>query len=96
MLTKCPVPLFTASSSYSFILSISEEEARVKALNEYLSTRSYIQGFTFSHADVEVFRKFSGPPVDQYIHVVRWYRHIEAIYDGSSEKNEPCKLQTSE
>ncbi|NXC17844.1 SYCC protein, partial [Corythaeola cristata] len=92
--TKCPVPLFTASS-YSFILSISEEEARVKALNEYLSTRSYIQGFTFSHADVEVFRKFSGPPVDQYIHVVRWYRHIEAIYDGSSEKNEPCKLQTS-
>ncbi|KAK4822029.1 hypothetical protein QYF61_006942 [Mycteria americana] len=94
MLTKCPVPLFTASS-YNFILSISEEEARVKALNEYLSTRSYIQGFTFSHADVEVFRKFSGPPVDQYIHVVRWYRHIEAIYDGSSEKNEPCKLQTS-
>uniref|UniRef100_A0A8D0ESF9 Uncharacterized protein n=1 Tax=Strix occidentalis caurina TaxID=311401 RepID=A0A8D0ESF9_STROC len=49
------------------------------ALNEYLSTRSYIQGFTFSHADVEVFRKFSGPPVDQYIHVVRWYRHIEVI-----------------
>ncbi|NXX83412.1 SYCC protein, partial [Urocolius indicus] len=92
--TKCPVPLFTAST-YSFILSISEEEARVKALNEYLSTRSYIQGFTFSHADVEVFRKFTGPPVDQYIHVVRWYRHIEAIYDGSSEKNEPCKLQTS-
>uniref|UniRef100_A0A8C0I8J9 cysteine--tRNA ligase n=1 Tax=Bubo bubo TaxID=30461 RepID=A0A8C0I8J9_BUBBB len=84
-----------AGSFYSFILSISEEEARVKALNEYLSTRSYIQGFTFSHADVEVFRKFSGPPVDQYIHVVRWYRHIEAIYDGSSEKNEPCKLQTS-
>ncbi|XP_039923313.1 cysteine--tRNA ligase, cytoplasmic isoform X1 [Hirundo rustica] len=83
------------ASSYSFILSISEEEARVKALNEYLSTRSYIQGYTFSHADVEVFRKFSGPPVDQYIHVVRWYRHIEAIYDGSSEKNEPCKLQTS-
>uniref|UniRef100_A0A8B9VDH6 Cysteine--tRNA ligase, cytoplasmic n=2 Tax=Anas TaxID=8835 RepID=A0A8B9VDH6_9AVES len=80
---------------YSFILSISEEEARVKALNEYLSTRSYIQGFTFSHADVEVFRKFSGPPVDQYFHVVRWYRHIEAIYDGSSEKNDPCKLQTS-
>ncbi|KFQ19929.1 Cysteine--tRNA ligase, cytoplasmic, partial [Merops nubicus] len=83
------------ASSYSFILSISEEEARVKALDEYLSTRSYIQGFTFSHADVEVFRKFSGPPGDQYIHVVRWYRHIEAIYDGSSEKNEPCKLQTS-
>ncbi|OXB63563.1 hypothetical protein ASZ78_008839 [Callipepla squamata] len=86
--------VFTASS-YSFILSISEEEARVKALNDYLSTRSYIQGFTFSHADVEVFRKFSGPPVDQYFHVVRWYRHIEAIYDGSSEKTDPCKLQTS-
>ncbi|XP_019375255.1 PREDICTED: cysteine--tRNA ligase, cytoplasmic isoform X1 [Gavialis gangeticus] len=81
--------------NYSFILSISEEEARVKALHEYLSTRSYIQGFTFSHADVEVFRKISGPPVDQYFHVVRWYRHIEAIYDGSNDNIESCKLQTS-
>uniref|UniRef100_A0A803THM6 Cysteine--tRNA ligase, cytoplasmic n=1 Tax=Anolis carolinensis TaxID=28377 RepID=A0A803THM6_ANOCA len=77
------------------ILNISEEEARLKALNEYLSTRSYIQGFIFSHADVEAFRQLSGPPMDQYFHVVRWYRHIEAIYDGSSEKRDSCKLQTS-
>uniref|UniRef100_A0A8D2JI05 Cysteine--tRNA ligase, cytoplasmic n=1 Tax=Varanus komodoensis TaxID=61221 RepID=A0A8D2JI05_VARKO len=84
-----------AASDYNSILSISEEEARLKALNEYLSTRSYIQGFTFSHADVEAFRQFSGPPVDRHFHVVRWYRHIEAIYDGSSEKHDSCKLQTS-
>ncbi|XP_039389720.1 cysteine--tRNA ligase, cytoplasmic isoform X2 [Mauremys reevesii] len=83
------------TSNYSFILSISEEEARLKALDKYLSTRSYIQGFTFSHADVEVFRQFSRPPMDQHFHVVRWYRHIEAIYGGSNEKIEPCKLQTS-
>ncbi|XP_050809647.1 cysteine--tRNA ligase, cytoplasmic isoform X1 [Gopherus flavomarginatus] len=83
------------TSNYSFILSISEEEARLKALDKYLSTRSYIQGFTFSHADVEVFRQFSMPPMDQHFHVVRWYRHIEAIYGGSNEKIEPCKLQTS-
>lgn len=87
--------VFAASDS-NCILSISEEEARLKALNEYLSTRSYIQGFTFSYADVEVFRQLSGPPVDQHFHVVRWYRHIEAIYDGTSEKHESCKLQTSE
>uniref|UniRef100_A0A803YDV7 Uncharacterized protein n=1 Tax=Meleagris gallopavo TaxID=9103 RepID=A0A803YDV7_MELGA len=55
----------------------NRDRCSITALNEYLSTRSYIQGFTFSHADVEVFRKFSGPPVDQYFHVVRWYRHIE-------------------
>lgn len=84
-----------AASDYTDILSISEEEHRLKALNEYLSTRSYIQGFTFSHADVEVFRQFSGPPVDQHFHVVRWFRHIEAIYDGSFEKHTSCKLQTS-
>uniref|UniRef100_A0A8C3FIB9 Cysteine--tRNA ligase, cytoplasmic n=2 Tax=Chrysemys picta bellii TaxID=8478 RepID=A0A8C3FIB9_CHRPI len=84
-----------STSNYSFILSISEEEARLKALDKYLSTRSYIQGFTFSHADVEVFRQFSRPPMDQHFHVVRWYRHIEAIYGGSNEKIEPCKLQTS-
>ncbi|KAH1172402.1 cysteine--tRNA ligase, cytoplasmic isoform X1 [Mauremys mutica] len=83
------------TSNYSFILSIREEEARLKALDKYLSTRSYIQGFTFSHADVEVFRQFSRPPMDQHFHVVRWYRHIEAIYGGSNEKIEPCKLQTS-
>ncbi|KAM7163966.1 cysteine--tRNA ligase, cytoplasmic isoform 1-T1 [Macrochelys suwanniensis] len=83
------------TSNYSFILSISEEEARLKALDKYLGTRSYIQGFTFSHADVEVFRQFSRPPMDQHFHVVRWYRHIEAIYGGSNEKIEPCKLQTS-
>uniref|UniRef100_A0A674J6X3 GST C-terminal domain-containing protein n=1 Tax=Terrapene triunguis TaxID=2587831 RepID=A0A674J6X3_9SAUR len=57
-------------------------EARLKALDKYLSTRSYIQGFTFSHADVEVFRQFSRPPMDQHFHVVRWYRHIEK-YDKS-------------
>ncbi|XP_053884185.1 cysteine--tRNA ligase, cytoplasmic isoform X3 [Malaclemys terrapin pileata] len=33
--------------------------------------------------------------MDQHFHVVRWYRHIEAIYGGSNEKIEPCKLQTS-
>nr|XP_006134961.1 cysteine--tRNA ligase, cytoplasmic isoform X2 [Pelodiscus sinensis] len=83
------------ASNYSFILSISEEEDRLKALDKYLSTRSYIQGFTFSHADVEVFRQFSRPPMDQHFHVVRWYRHIEAICGDSNEKIESCKLQTS-
>lgn len=85
-----------AASDYSCILSISEEEARWKALNEYLSTRSYIQGFTFSQADVEVFRQLPSPPGDPHFHVVRWYRHIEAIYDGSNEKHDSCQLQTSE
>ncbi|XP_077177658.1 cysteine--tRNA ligase, cytoplasmic isoform X1 [Paroedura picta] len=84
-----------AASGYSCILSISEEEARWKALNEYLSTRSYIQGFIFSQADVEVFRQLPNPPGDPHFHVVRWYRHIEAIYDGSNEKHDSCQPQTS-
>ncbi|XP_020826413.1 cysteine--tRNA ligase, cytoplasmic isoform X1 [Phascolarctos cinereus] len=80
---------------YSFILSISEEEARVKALNEYLSTRSYLQGHTFSQADVEAFRQFTGPPGDQHFHVARWFRHIHSLAGGSPVTQEPCRLQTS-
>ncbi|XP_041074739.1 cysteine--tRNA ligase, cytoplasmic-like isoform X1 [Polyodon spathula] len=69
---------------YDLLLSIREESARLAALNEYLSTRSYVGGFTFSQADVEAFTHFPEPPREQYFHVLRWYRHIAAIMDASS------------
>ncbi|XP_069079114.1 cysteine--tRNA ligase, cytoplasmic isoform X1 [Pleurodeles waltl] len=79
----------------SFFVSLSGEEARVNTLNQYLSTRSYIHGFTFSQADVEVFRLLQRPPTAQCYHALRWYRHIEAIYDDSSQKCDSYKLQTN-
>lgn len=79
------------------ILSISDEAARLRALNEHLRTRSYVQGYSLSQADVDVFRRLSAPPADtRLFHVARWFRHIEAVLGGVPGCGEPRGLQTSE
>ncbi|KAI5278548.1 Cysteine--Trna Ligase, Cytoplasmic [Manis pentadactyla] len=81
---------------YRSILSISDEAARVQALNEHLSTRSYIQGYSLSQADVDVFRQLSAPPADAHLfHVARWFRHVEAILGAPHSRGEPCGHQAS-
>ncbi|PNJ16337.1 CARS isoform 3 [Pongo abelii] len=81
---------------YRSILSISDEAARAQALNEHLSTRSYVQGYSLSQADVDAFRQLSAPPADpQLFHVVRWFRHIEALLGSPCGKGQPCRLQAS-
>uniref|UniRef100_A0A8C4M706 Cysteine--tRNA ligase, cytoplasmic n=1 Tax=Equus asinus TaxID=9793 RepID=A0A8C4M706_EQUAS len=81
---------------YRSILSISDEAARVQALNEHLSTRSYVQGHSLSQADVDVFSQLAAPPADaRLFHVARWFRHIEAILGGPCSRGEPCGLQAS-
>uniref|UniRef100_A0A8C0CMQ9 Cysteine--tRNA ligase, cytoplasmic n=1 Tax=Balaenoptera musculus TaxID=9771 RepID=A0A8C0CMQ9_BALMU len=82
---------------YRSVLSISDEAARVRALNEHLSTRSYVQGFSLSQADVDAFRQLSGPPADaQLFHVARWFRHVAAILGSPRTPAPPCGLQASE
>ncbi|KAI5934901.1 Cysteine--tRNA ligase, cytoplasmic [Manis javanica] len=81
---------------YRSILSVSDEAARVQALNEHLSTRSYIQGYSLSQADVDVFRQLSAPPADaRLFHVARWFRHVEAILGAPHSRGEPCGHQAS-
>ncbi|XP_059875464.1 cysteine--tRNA ligase, cytoplasmic isoform X2 [Delphinus delphis] len=81
---------------YRSVLSISDEAARVRALNEHLSTRSYVQGFSLSQADVDAFRQLSGPPADaQLFHVARWFRHVAAILGSPRAPAPPCGLQAS-
>uniref|UniRef100_A0A8C0CQW4 Cysteine--tRNA ligase, cytoplasmic n=1 Tax=Balaenoptera musculus TaxID=9771 RepID=A0A8C0CQW4_BALMU len=81
---------------YRSVLSISDEAARVRALNEHLSTRSYVQGFSLSQADVDAFRQLSGPPADaQLFHVARWFRHVAAILGSPRTPAPPCGLQAS-
>ncbi|XP_073514277.1 cysteine--tRNA ligase, cytoplasmic isoform X1 [Phyllobates terribilis] len=82
--------------SYQSVLSVSDEKARLSALHDFLSSRSYIQGYAFSQADIEVYRQLAAPPPDQYFHVVRWYRHITAIssdpaMQSDSHTVQPCK-----
>ncbi|XP_045749000.1 cysteine--tRNA ligase, cytoplasmic isoform X1 [Mirounga angustirostris] len=82
--------------AYRSILSIRDETARVQALNEHLSTRSYVRGYSLSQADVDVFRQLSAPPADtRLFHVARWFRHIEAILGGPCGRGEPCGRQAS-
>lgn len=48
-------------------------------LNKYLESRSYIQGFSPSAADAEVFTSLTGAPGDLYCHALRWYNHIKSF-----------------
>lgn len=69
----------------------------MRALDTHLSTRSYVQGFVLSQADVDAFRHLSGPPADpQLFHVARWFRHVAAILAGPPATGLPCGLQASE
>uniref|UniRef100_A0A4W2C523 Cysteine--tRNA ligase, cytoplasmic n=1 Tax=Bos indicus x Bos taurus TaxID=30522 RepID=A0A4W2C523_BOBOX len=81
---------------YTAILGISDEAARLRALDAYLSTRSYLQGFALSQVDVDAFRQLSGPPADpQLFHVARWFRHVTAILGSPPAARPPCGLQAT-
>ncbi|KII90072.1 hypothetical protein PLICRDRAFT_174864 [Plicaturopsis crispa FD-325 SS-3] len=48
-------------------------------LEKHLSTRSYLEGYTPSQADVHVFKALtSSPDASAYPHAARWYTHIES------------------
>ncbi|CAE7222082.1 unnamed protein product [Rhizoctonia solani] len=51
----------------------------LKQLNEHLATRSYIEGYTPSQADVGVLNSVgSAPDKTTYPHAARWYAHIKS------------------
>ncbi|CCO31043.1 Elongation factor 1-beta Short=EF-1-beta [Rhizoctonia solani AG-1 IB] len=60
----------------------------LKQLNEHLATRSYVEGYTPSQADVGVLKSVgSAPDKATYPHAARWYSHIksyEAEWDSLS------------
>uniref|UniRef100_A0AAQ4P842 cysteine--tRNA ligase n=1 Tax=Gasterosteus aculeatus aculeatus TaxID=481459 RepID=A0AAQ4P842_GASAC len=64
---------------FGFLLEISEEAPLAAALNDYLSPRSYLAGFSPSQADQTAFRLLRGPPHPRHVHALRWYRHIAAL-----------------
>ncbi|TDL25033.1 hypothetical protein BD410DRAFT_74117 [Rickenella mellea] len=51
--------------------------ADLAKLESHLSSRSYVEGYTPSQADVHVFKTLSAAPSgEQYPHAARWYKHI--------------------
>ncbi|KZT22998.1 hypothetical protein NEOLEDRAFT_1070186 [Neolentinus lepideus HHB14362 ss-1] len=64
-------------------------------LEAHLATRSYIDGYTPSQADVHVFKAASSAPdATAYPHTARWYAHIKSYesefgsLEGSSKAGE--------
>lgn len=54
-------------------------QAGLKALNDFLTDRSYIEGFTVSQADATVFDAIPSPPSQAFCHLRRWYCHIKSF-----------------
>ncbi|OTF82012.1 hypothetical protein BLA29_013436, partial [Euroglyphus maynei] len=49
----------------------------LKKLDEYLATRSYIEGFTPSQSDIVLYEALKNVPA-KYSHALRWYNHIKS------------------
>uniref|UniRef100_A0A673K1U6 Cysteine--tRNA ligase, cytoplasmic n=1 Tax=Sinocyclocheilus rhinocerous TaxID=307959 RepID=A0A673K1U6_9TELE len=81
-------PKISAAFDYGFLLRISEDALRVEALNEYLSSRSYLAGYVPSQVDAEAFALLCRPPPERHVHALRWYKHIATL-----KQNSPCRSQ---
>jgi len=57
----------------------------LKSLNEYLATRSYIEGYQASQADVAIIESVKQKPSQDLHHALRWYNHINSYGDGKKK-----------
>eukprot|EP01023_Acetabularia_acetabulum_P047450 TRINITY_DN49994_c0_g1_i1.p1 TRINITY_DN49994_c0_g1~~TRINITY_DN49994_c0_g1_i1.p1 ORF type:complete len:278 (-),score=72.66 TRINITY_DN49994_c0_g1_i1:196-912(-) len=58
--------------------------AGLKELNDYLLTRSYIDGFQASRDDLAVYSALSAAPDSNvYPHAARWFAHVTALLGAS-------------
>lgn len=60
-----------------------KSESGVKALNDHLQDKSYIEGYTPSQADVETFKALGKAPSSNFPHALRWYNHIKSFGDDT-------------
>jgi len=57
-----------------------------KNLDQYLETRSYIEGYTPSQSDVLLFDAFGSAPDKKFAHLSRWYNQIKS-YNANERKS---------
>ncbi|KIV88645.1 hypothetical protein PV10_08309 [Exophiala mesophila] len=69
----------------------------LQLLNSWLTTRSYISGYTPSQADVVTFKAIKETPaVEKYPHAYRWYNHVKSYEaDFSTLPGDPSKPFTT-
>lgn len=53
--------------------------AGLKALNDFLADKSYMEGFTASQADASMFDTIPSAPSPNLCHLRRWYNHIKSF-----------------
>lgn len=53
--------------------------AGLKALNDFLADKSYMEGFTASQADTSMFDTIPSAPSPNLCHLRRWYNHIKSF-----------------
>ncbi|KAL2327835.1 hypothetical protein Fmac_021262 [Flemingia macrophylla] len=51
----------------------------LKKLDEYLLSRSYITRYQATKDDLTVYSALPTAPLDEYVNVSRWYKHIDAL-----------------
>lgn len=66
-------------TSTKTVLGDMSTAAGLKALNDFLADKSYIEGFTASQADAAVFDAIPSAPSSTFCHLVRWYNHIKSF-----------------
>jgi len=47
--------------------------------NDYLLLNSYVEGYTPSKEDLDIFNTFDSSPDKEYRNIARWYRHINSF-----------------
>lgn len=53
--------------------------AGLKALNDFLADKSYMEGFSVSQADTAMFDAIPSAPSPTLCHLLRWYTHIKSF-----------------
>merc|ERR1712227_281358 len=53
-----------------------KSDSGISTLNDYLKDKSYIEGYQPSAADTVVFASISASPKAEFVHALRWFRHI--------------------
>ncbi|KAL9090380.1 MAG: hypothetical protein Q9159_002007 [Coniocarpon cinnabarinum] len=72
-------------------------DAGLTMLDKWVTTRSYIAGYTPSQADVKTFQGVKkSPAVEKYPHAYRWYKHIASFEsEFSALPGDPSKEYTA-
>uniref|UniRef100_A0A3Q2YIW0 Elongation factor 1-beta n=1 Tax=Hippocampus comes TaxID=109280 RepID=A0A3Q2YIW0_HIPCM len=66
-------------------MGICHTPKALKTLNDFLSDKSYIEGFVASQADVAVFEAIASAPLPTFCHLLRWYNHIKSFHGGKAD-----------